>query len=367
MKIKPFQAIYPNLTLVTSSDSFFGSMKHQYPEFVRSGFFHKSAKEAIYIYQIIGENRKHTAIIASNDLQDIENNKILKHEETLAAKEQSMMQLILQRDAMIKPVLLAYDGHKDVNAFIEKELQGKLPFFKLRFDETNEEHILYALTDDKKIAQLQKLFKHHVPQCYIADGHHRVTTTMILSKGSHYKKEGINNLLCVYFPFEELDIYDYNRAVEIRPEISDARLMASLSQCCKIKPLNYAAKPDRKHTFTMVLNGEWYQLRWKNKILELYEDQEVLLDAELLNNHVLDDIMHIEDIKTSMRMKYIAGTLGIAGVEKAVDGDKRKVGFCLYPVHRDELKQVADLGLNLPPKSTWFEPRIKNGVISQAL
>lgn len=367
MNIKAFQAIYPNLSLVTSNDSFFGSMKHQYPEFVKSGFFHKSARAAIYIYQIVTEHRKYTAVIASNDLQDIEDHKILKHEETLAAKEQSMMQLILQRDAMIKPVLLAYDGHTDINAFIETELQGKLPFFNLRFDETNEEHILYALTDDAKIDQLQKLFKKHVPKCYIADGHHRVTTTMILSKGKHYRKEGINNLLCVYFPFEELDIYDYNRAVEIRDEISDAKLVASLSQCCKIKPLDGPAKPNKKHSFTMLLDGDWYQLKWKKKILDQYADQEVLLDAELLNNHVLDDIMHIEDIKTSMRMKYIAGTLGVRGVEKAVRGEQRKVGFCLYPVHRDELKQVADHGLNLPPKSTWFEPRIKNGVISQAL
>ena len=159
MKIHPFQAIYPNLTLVTSPDSFFGSMKHNYPEFVKSGFFHKSAQDAIYIYQIESEGHSYRAIIATNDLQDVDDRKILKHEETLSTKEQSMMQLILQRNAMIKPVLLAYEGNREINLFIAKEMDSLRAFFKLDFEETHESHTLYAITDRKKIAKLQSYLR----------------------------------------------------------------------------------------------------------------------------------------------------------------------------------------------------------------
>ena len=367
MKIYPFQAIYPNLTLVTSPDSFFGSMKHKYPEFVKSGFFHKSAQDAIYIYQIESVDHSYRAIIAANDIQDIDDLKILKHEETLSTKEQSMMQLILERNAMIKPVLLAYEGNKDINLFIAKEMDSLRPFFKLDFEETQESHTLYAITDGKKVAKLQKLFKEKVKKCYIADGHHRVSTSWILSKGDHLRKDQLNSLLSVYFPFEELDIYDYNRSIQLQEDMTEAQIVVRLSKVFKILELDAAAKPKKKHHITMQLGKMWYLLKWKKKILEKYNSDGLVLDADLLNRYVLNDILEVEDIRTDLRVKYIAGTLGTDGVEKQSMVEQRRVGFCLFPVTKQELKYIADNGLNLPPKSTWFEPRIKNGVIVQEL
>ncbi len=367
MKIYPFQAIYPNLTLVTSPDSFFGSMKHNYPEFVKSGFFHKSAQDALYIYQIESEGHSYRSVIAANDLQDIEKRKILKHEETLSTKEQSMMQLILQRNAMIKPVLLAYEGSKEINLFLAKEVDARRPFFKLDFEETGESHTLYAITDGKKIAKLQKLFKDKIKKCYIADGHHRVSTAAILSKGDHLRKDQLNSLLSVYFPFEELDIYDYNRSIQLQEDMSDAQVVVGLSKVFRISELEKAAKPKKKHHITMQLGKRWFLLKWKKKIINRYNAEGLVLDADLLNRYVLDDILHVEDIRADLRVKYIAGTLGTEGIESMALGDKRRVGFCLYPVSKEELRYIADNGLNLPPKSTWFEPRIKNGVIVQEL
>lgn len=117
----------------------------------------------------------------------------------------------------------------------------------------------------------------------------------------------------------------------------------------------------------MQLGKIWYLLKWKKKIIERYNEDGLVLDADLLNRYVLDDILDVEDIRTDLRVKYVAGTLGTEGVEKLVMDEQRRVGFCLYPVSKDELKYIADNGLNLPPKSTWFEPRIKNGVIVQEL
>lgn len=367
MKIYPFQAIYPNLTLVTSPDSFFGSMKHNYPEFVKSGFFHKSAQDALYIYQIESEHHSYRAIIAANDIEDIEDRKILKHEETLSTKEQSMMQLILQRNAMIKPVLLAYDASKEINQFLAKEVGSRKPFFELEFEETQEMHTLYAISDAKKIAKLQKLFKDKVKKCYIADGHHRVSTTAILSNGDHLQKDQLNSLLSVYFTFEELDIYDYNRSIQIQDGVTDAQIISRLSKVCKIKELDGPAKPKHKHYFTMFIGKHWYRLKWKNRIINKYRADGIVLDADLLNRYVLDNILEVEDIRSDLRVKYVAGTLGTEGIERLALSELSRVGFCLFPVTKKELKYVADNGLHLPPKSTWFEPRIKNGVIVQEL
>lgn len=367
MKIYPFNAIYPNETLVTSSDSFFGSMKQDYPEFVKAGFFQTLDKKGIYIYTIKTPNREFVALVASNDLDDIRNNKILKHEETLAAKEQSMMQLILQRNAMIKPVLLAYEGCDNINEFITSELNASDPLLELTFEETSEYHCVYPIYGEKKISKLQRLFKDHVKKCYIADGHHRVSTTMILSQGDHLPNHQLNSLLCIYFPFKELEIYDYNRSIQIRGDVPDTLLMARLSKVMKIKELPEPLKPSRKHEITMYLDDRWYRLRWKNKVINKYRGKNLILDTELLNRYILKKIMRISDIRTNNRVKYIAGTLGCEEVMRLSQGEQRRVGFCLFPISKNELKYVANNGLNLPPKSTWFEPRIKNGVISQDL
>ena len=268
---------------------------------------------------------------------------------------------------MIKPVLLAYEGNKDINLFIAKEMVSLRPFFKLDFEESHESHTLYAITDGKKVAKLQKLFKEKVKKCYIADGHHRVSTSSILSKGSHLRKDQLNSLLSVYFPFEELDIYDYNRSIKLQEDMTEAQIVVGLSKVFKISELKGAAKPKKKHHITMQLGKTWYLLKWKKRIIEKYNSDGLVLDADLLNRYVLDDILQVEDIKADLRVKYIAGTLGTSVIEKLALADHRRVGFCLYPVTKKELKYIADNGLHLPPKSTWFEPRIKNGVIVQEL
>lgn len=367
MKIYPFQAIYPNLTLVTSPDSFFDSMKHDYPEFVKSGFFHKSAQDAIYIYQIESEGHSYRAVIAANDIKDIDERKILKHEETLSTKEQSMMQLILQRNAMIKPVLLAYKENKKINSFLEKILTSSRAFFQFEFEETQESHTLYAITNPNEINKLQKLFKTKVKKCYIADGHHRVSTAAILSNSDHLRQDQLNSLLSVYFTFEELDIYDYNRSIQIQDGVTDAQIIARISKVCKIREIETSSKPKKKHHITMFIGKQWYRLKWKKKILKKYKAKGLVLDADLLNRYVLDNILEVEDIKSDLRVKYIAGTLGTEGIERLALNEHSRVGFCLFPITKKELKFVADNGLHLPPKSTWFEPRIKNGVIVQEL
>lgn len=366
MKIFPFQAIYPNAELITSPDSFFGMMKMEFPEFYKNGFFNRTAEEAFYVYEIQKGNRSRLGLISTTSIKDFENNKVLKHENTLAPKEQQMMHLTVQRKAMIKPVLLAYNGKKELTALLTS-FKEKKPLISTRFEETNELHSVWKVSEPTDMEKIKKEFE-GISKAYIADGHHR-SAISVRFKQNKNSSSGLkfNNLLSVYFSFQELDIYDYNRAINILSEITPLRLMAKLSKLFKIKYLKKKRKPKAKHEIVMLIKGEYYSLKWKEDVLQKYADQKVLLDTFLLQELVLEKIMKIEDVREDRRIKYIEGTLGLEGIRDAMKSEYSWVGFAMFPVQANEIRIIADNNLTLPPKSTWFEPRIKNGLISQDL
>ena len=367
MRIFPFQALYPKLELITSPSSFFGTIKNQYPQFVKSGFFKKSSKEGIFIYQIKSKLAKHIGIITTTDIADIVENKILKHENTLAAKEQSMMHLLLERQAMIKPVLLGYDNVKEIDQFTDRIMKTSKPTLKIKFEVEQQVHSLWQISDGDELEKIRNLFEEKVPHSYIADGHHRCTTTVKLYEAGKVNSagHGAGGILSVYFPFKELKIYDYNRIVELMTFMGPIEFMAGLSKYVQIEKLDEPRRPKKKYEMTMFLHGEWYLLKWKKKILKKYKSDKILLDASLFNEWILDKILGVKDVRMDERIKYVEGTLGEQGVVEKAIKNPENVGFCLYPVTTEEIKQTADNHKNLPPKSTWFEPRIKNGLIIQ--
>ncbi len=366
MRITGFQALYPKMELVTSPSSFFSTMKIQYPQYFKSGFFKRSSREAIYVYQIKSKHGKHVGIIAGTDIQDIDENKVLKHENTLASKEQSMMHLMLERQAMIKPVLLAYENISAIDRFTDKVISKRKVNFKVKFEEENQVHSLWQIFDPEEIEWIKKIFRKDVKISYIADGHHRCTTTSILysTQKVDQTKAG-NSLLSVYFPFDQLVIYDYNRVVEMFSYVPPFEFIVALSKYANVKKLKKARKPQEKHEITMFAQGHWYAFKWKKKVLKKGKNEQVLLDASLFNEYVLKSILGVEDVRTDDRIKYVEGTLGLNAVKDRTLKRPENVGFCLYPVSKAELKRTADANKNLPPKSTWFEPRIKNGLIVQ--
>lgn len=364
MNIHPFQAIYPNLTLIASPESFFGSVKEEYPEFKKAGFFRKSGQGAIYVYRISNKIRTFKGIIATTDIKDITSGKVLKHEHTLASKEQNMMKLILQRQAMIKPVLLAYDAVPAIDKFIDNIMVQTTPFFEVEFKEISEKHTIWELSDGNKIKAIQELFKTHIPQSYIADGHHRCSTTLKLRKS---ELKNLKSLLSVYLPFEELLIYDYNRVIDISQNMDYTVFMAKISKYVKIKLTRGPKRPKKKTQMALYAEGRWYMLEWRNKVLKSYRKEKFVLDATLVNRYILEKILKVEDVTTDQRIKYISGIEGLQGLKEMANKGLMRVGLCLYPVKKEELKYIADHNKTLPPKSTWFEPRIKNGMISQDL
>ncbi len=367
MRISPFQAMFPNSDLITSNDSFFGSVKEEFQDYRKSGFFIKEAQESIFIYQIEGKARTFTGIIACADLEEYLKGKIKKHENTLAYKEQSQLQLLMRRKAIIKPILLTYHPVNAINKFIEDFLKKKKPVQSFQFESENFNHKFFEINDGDQLEKLQKLFAQKVPEMYIADGHHRCSTNALFYKRMKKKKEGddYRNLLCAFFPSNELEIYDFNRIVEGLKNVSLTKFMAGLSEVFDIKFLETERKPKQKHEITIFVNNEWYSLKWKKEILKKYKNKKVVLDADLLDEYILKPIFGIEDIRTDTRIKYVEGVKPIQEIVDKTKKEEGRVAFCIYPVKMEELLLVADQNSVMPPKSTWFEPRMKNGLISQ--
>jgi len=367
MNIYPFQAIFPKEDLITSADSFFKSMKYQFTEYQKSGFFDKSPQEALYLYQITQNGTKNLGLVAATDIEDFISNKVLKHEKTLAAKEQNMMQLILRRNALIKPVLLAYKSNKIVIETLKNTIVRKKPILRIKFENDKTEHKIWKISDADTVESIKKLFKQKIPKAYIADGHHRSSTSVILYESTNIKnaKNKFGKLLTIYFPIHDLEIWDYNRVVEVFNTVDLPVFLAKLSKYCKIKTLKKGRKPKTKFVMTMYIKNYWFSLTWKKKVLKKYAQQKILLDSELFNTYIMAEILGVQDVRESKKITYFSGKEGLDELEEEVHKHEDKVAFFIYPVLADELIQIADQKKTLPPKSTWFEPRIKNGIIAK--
>ncbi len=364
MHIRPFRGVFPREHAVKLEDSFFLSVKEQYAEFAKAGMFEQASNEAFYIYQIRTKARNYTGLVACAKVEDYFDGNILKHEKTLEAKEKVQLALLLRRQACVKPVLLTYPTVDAIQQWMEAFMAAEQPFYEHDFEGGQETHHLWEVSNWSDIKALSVLFEDQVPKTYIADGHHRLSTVAHM-----YEKQGghtFEQLLCAFFPSSELVILDFNRVVEVPDHISSTLLMARLSEVFDIKPLKRATRPRRKHDIVMQLKKEWYCLTWKSTTLDRYADEKVLLDAALLNKIVLNEILEIEDVRTDQRISYVEGPKGLRGLQKATKNCKRGVGFCLYPISFEEMALLADQDKMLPPKSTWFEPRMKNGLVVQA-
>lgn len=365
MQITPFSAIFPNLDYIASADSFFGTVKEQYPEYVLSGFFNEKQPAGMYVYQIDTERHPFVGLTCCVDVNDYQEGRIKKHEKTIAAKEQMQMQLLLRRHAAVKPILLVYKNVKQLDDWLKEYIDGKDPEFELTFDGNGEIHRYWPVRKEEDIAFLQQLFLEKIPESYIADGHHRIAaTTHLHERTKDNPKIGpYNRILCSFFPISELDVFDFNRVIHSLENISMASFMARISQVFDIEPMDEGAKPAEKHELTMYIKKEWFRLKWRPHVLDEYQNDGVILDTTLLNEKVLTDILEMKDVRTDVRIEYIEGPRGLRSITKRVNRDEHSVGFCLYPLNLEELMHIADDGKVLPPKSTWFEPRMKNGLV----
>ncbi|MFN0215780.1 MAG: DUF1015 family protein [Saprospiraceae bacterium] len=368
MKIKPFSASFPNLARVESTDVFCDEAKNRYAEYVKDGIYEQVPLSAFYIYQIKSITGEHTGLVALNEVEDFFDGKVKKHEATLSEQEQHHMSFFFEWEAILKPVLLTYPPVTSISEWLNGFVQKNKPIFQARFKQGRGVlHRIWAVTDGGDIRELQDLFTRNVKASYIADGHHRTSTmAMLHEQRDSYPDFDFDHLFCAFFATDQLDILDYNRAAEIPKGMSAAQFMAHISKVFEIECLGMPSRPTDKHEIVMCLHKEWYYLRWRPELLDGLDKQNALLDASLLNKKVLGNILGIHDVRSDSRVSYIDGNRGMEGLQKAAN-KRNRVGFALFPVHFEDLMFLADAGEILPPKSTYFEPRLKSGMMVQLL
>jgi len=365
MHIRPFRATCPKLEFINSTDSFFNSVKEEYLTYQQSGLFSRREAAAIFVYQIRSRQRQYTGIIACADIEDYLYGRILKHEHTLADQEQKQLQLLMHWQAAVKPVLVTYAAVPAIDDWVEEQIAGREPFLQVYFEQEQQVHALWEVAQAERIQDIRALFADRIRHAYIADGHHRTTSTALLYERTNApgQRNPYTNLLCAFFPATDLDIHDFNRIVEGSADLSPSLFMARLAQLFHIEILKGPRRPGNKFEVLMFVNQEWYYLRWKPEVLAAYGHEPVVLDSHLLNELVLRDILGIEDVRTDRRVEYVEGPLGLEAVWRRAAEQDFRVGFCLFPVALTEMIALADQDRMLPPKSTWFEPRMKNGLI----
>jgi len=362
MLIRPFRAVLPNMKFVASPNVFFSSVREKYPDYKKGNFFKKAAKEAIYVLQIERKGDFHEGIVTCAHIDEYITQRIKKHENTISAKEQQQIDLILKRGAGVKPVLVFHKEVKKISAKI-KEIVSRKKLLEIRFN-ANEIHRVWSVTDAEEIEHICKLFKKHVSEGYIADGHHRCASTALMS--ANHADEEVNPyeyLMTSFFPTSHLKIYDFNRIVNALQDLSPVKFIVQLSQYCDIKEIEEYRKPSEKFEIIMYLGKEWYSLRWKKKLLN--RKKNVLLDANLMNKFIFGEILDFQDIRTDTRIKYLEGVKSVENFKNNCNKIENGIGFILFPVDIKDLIAIADKKKVMPPKSTWFEPRMKNGIIVQ--
>jgi uncharacterized protein (DUF1015 family) len=369
MHIQPFQALYPDTGLISSADHFCLTVKEEFKHYLQSGFFKKMPQDGIYIHHIATARRHFTGLIACVDIEDYLDGSIKRHEHTIAPAEQSQMHLLLHRNAQVKPVMLTYRNVPEIDNAIARFTASNPQFLEVRFEDAKETHRFWAISDGRLIEQFQQLFSEKVPSTYIADGHHRTSADARL-----FERYGVSKpdnpfrwLTCALYPTAELEIHDFNRIIEGLNDLTPTVFMAKLSQLFDIEVLEEAEKPRRKTELTMFLDREWFRLNWRPEVLEEFYQESILLDVTLLNEKVLKNILHIKDVRTDARVKYLEGPKGLGALKEKTIKSEERLAFCLYPVAMVDFLAVSDANDVLPPKSTWFEPRIRSGLVVRHL
>ena len=340
--------------------------------FIQRDVLFKESKPCYYIYQLIMDGRAQTGLVCVSSIEDYNNDVIKKHEFTRPEKELDRINHIKTTGAQTGNVFLAYRNQASIDAIIEKWKTTKNPVYDFTADD-GIQHTVWAVSDEATIDQITLLFETEVPCTYIADGHHRAASAAkvklslseaVAKSGDEVKKVS-DYFLTTLFPSNQLAILDYNRVVKDLNGHSAAALLEALSKDFNIVAEENAVKPTELHHFGMYLNKTWYQLIAKEGTYT--NDPIGVLDVTILSNNILAQHLGIQDQRTDKRIDFVGGIRGLSELEKRVDSGEMAIAFSLYPVTIDQLFNIADAGEVMPPKSTWFEPKLRDGLLTHLI
>lgn len=357
MSFVPFRARIPNIDGTASIDAFFDRMKHDYPTFAAEGNFRDLNEECLFVYRISGSDTSYTGLITSILPSAFITNQVLPHEKTLATKEDYMIKLLHRNEAMIKPVLLTHRPRPKLNNIYNRIMNAQAPLIRLPLDEGKTWHEIWDINNQED----KDAILGNSPQNYlIADGHHRVSSILrLVEDGSLPADYG---LLSVVLDCDQLHVHSFNRIINFDSLVDKEGLLARLSQYGSLRATPRVSKPTKKYQLCLGISKNWYTLDWNTQLLkEKGLEHEVLLDTHLVNDIIIDQILDIQDIRNSERISYRSSKDGWEDIPQ--DTYNHTLKIALHPIDIYDVFQIAEAGKVLPPKSTWFEPRVKNGVI----
>lgn len=348
------------------SQQVYDKAKQNLETFIQRGVLFRESKPCYYIYQLVMNGRSQTGLVCASSVDDYEKGIIKKHEFTRPEKELDRINHIKTSGAQTGNVFLAYRNVSAIDAIIELWKKSNNPIYDFVADDSIS-HTVWVVNDDKVIASITELFANKVPFTYIADGHHRAASAAKVRKALGKKAPAsASYFLTTLFPADQLQILDYNRVVKDLNDQDPEELISSLHDDFDVTLIGEEAyRPERLHDFGMYLNKKWYKLTARE---DSYTNDPIgVLDVTILSQNVLAKLFGIKDQRTDKRIDFVGGIRGLQELEKRVDSGEMAVAFSLYPVSIQQLFDIADSGEVMPPKSTWFEPKLRDGLLTHLI
>ena len=338
-----------------------------YKKWKERGWLVQDPEEYYYVYAQTMDGRTQYGLVAGANVQDYLEGRIKKHELTRRDKEEDRMIHVRRQSANIEPVFFSYPANKDMDAIVAEVVKGK-PEYDFIADGDGFGHKFWKITDKAAIDRITEIFK-GIPALYIADGHHRTAAAALVGQErakanpNHTGNEEYNYFLAVIFPDDQLRIIDYNRLVKELNGLTPEQFLDALRRDFTVEEKGAAEyRPDCLHNFGMYLGGRWYSLTARPGT---YDDGDPIgvLDVTVLSNLVLDKILGIKDLRSDKRVDFVGGIRGLGELSRRVDSGEMAAAFALYPVSMKQLIDIADTGNIMPPKTTWFEPKLRSGIV----
>lgn len=347
----------------THSKAVYEKANENLRQLIKNGTLLKENKPCYYIYQLIMNGRSQTGLVCVSSVKDYFDDVIKKHEFTRPEKEKDRIEHMQTIQAQTGNVFLAYRDVAEVNTIINKWKTENKPVYNFKAED-GIQHTIWIVDNESAVNNITELFKTKVPATYIADGHHRAASAAKVSKALPESEEA-KYFLTTIFPASELAILDYNRLIKDIDGFSFEKFISRLQDDFFITHSTEPVKPAQLHEFGMYINKQWYILSSRKGTYT--EDPIGVLDVTILSNNILDKLLDIEDQRTDKRIDFVGGIRGLKELEKRVDSGEMRIAFSLYPVTIDQLFNIADSGNVMPPKSTWFEPKLRDGLLTHLI
>ena len=343
----------------------YDTAKENLNAFISRDILFKESKPCYYIYELVMNGKSQKGLVCASTVDDYENGLIKKHEFTRPEKELDRINHIKTTGAQTGNVFLAYKNVDEIDAVINQWTSTKNPQYDFIADD-DIKHSIWIVNDDNVIEKITTLFKTKVPCTYIADGHHRAASAAkVRTALGKAATAAADYFLTTLFPSNQLHIMDYNRLIKDLCGLTEAAFLQNLEEKFTVEKVNYAYRPEHLHSFGLYVDKQWYKLVAKQGTYS--EDPMGVLDITILQNNILDPILEIKDQRTDKRIDFVGGIRGLEELEKRVDSGEMKLAISLYPVSIQQLFDIADSGNVMPPKSTWFEPKLRDGLLTHLI